>query len=227
MRGHFNSTETPTSQLLKNITDFCLKGTYVIYNSSDNVVKKKRKCHDKHCTENHGEKDHNHQGKDKNHSANQNNARISNSENVSSITVKNKTKLFSKKIVTTETKVKTKNDMKGTCYTEEYDYDRVEEGGVDDDNDEQDFDEEEEEFLSNTIKYVEDEEVEGRGDRNVNDDDDEHTDNETEGHLLFAYSARHQRIKKEIELNEEHSSIGVAADRKHLLKGSTIGASDR
>ena len=229
MKGHFNSNELPASHLLKNLTDFCYKGTYTIYNSTDNIVKKKKKCHDKNCSENHGNNDHRN-----GNLINEKKGKFTNSENTSTITVKNKTKLFSQKVINKEIKMKKKDDNKNMCYTEEYDYNRVEEGG-ENDSDNDDEDEEEEEFLSNNVRYVKEEEggQEGRGegrgreDRNNDANDSDNTDDETEGHLLFAYSVRRKKIEKEIEINEEHSSEGVAADRVHLMKGSTIGASDR
>lgn len=207
MRGHFNSTETPNSQLFRNLIDFCYKGTYVIYNSTDNAVNNKKKCQDKSCTENHGNNYHRNRNK--------------NEKNPGKTKPKS-----SKKIVNTETKMKVKADMKSVCFTEEYDYNRVEEGERGDDGDEYEDNEEEDDLLSDTVMYVNEEE---RDDRSVDVDDDEsqHTDDETEGHLLYAYSARHKRIKREVEENEENDSVGVAADRKHLMKGSTIGACDR
>ena len=195
-------------------------------------MKKKKKCHDKNCTENHGNNDHKH-----GNSINEKNGKFTNSDNSSSITVKNKTKLFSQKVINKEIKMKKKDDKKNMCYTEEYDYNRVEEGGEDDSDNDEDEEEEEEEFLSNNVRYVKEEggqegqqergRERGGEDRNNDNNDSDNTDDETEGHLLFAYSARRKRIKKEIEINEEHSSAGVAADRVHLMKGSTIGASDR
>ena len=207
MRGHFNSAETPSSQLFKNLIDFCLKGTYVIYNSTDNVVNNKKRCQDKSCTEYHGNNDHRNRSKNiKNPGKNE--------------------RKSSKKMVSTETKIKAKNDMKSVCFTEEYDYNRVEEGERGDEGDEYEENEEEDNLLSNTVMYVNEEE---RDDRSIDVDDNasQATDDETEGHLLYAYSARHKRIEREVEENEESASIGVAADRKHLLKGSTIGAHDR
>lgn len=219
MKGHFNSNELPASYLLKNLTDFCFKGTYTIYNSTDNLVKKKKKCHDKNCIENHGNNDHKH-------------GNSTNSKNGSSLTVKSEAKSYSQKVINKEIKMKKKDDKKNKCYTEEYDYNRVEQGGEEDsDNDEDE--EDEEEFSSNNVRYVKEEEggqeerEKSREDRNNNGNDSDNTDDETEGHLLFAYSVRRKRIKKEIEINEEHSSEGVAADRVHLMKGTTIGASDR
>ena len=138
-------------------------------------------------------------------------------------------------MINKEIKIKKKDDKKNMCYTEEYDYNRVEEGGEDYSDDDEDEEDEEEEFLSNNVRYVKEEEggQEGRErerggeDRNNDDNDSDNTDDETEGHILFAYSVRRKRIKKEIEINEEQSYEGVAADRVHLMKGSTIGASDR
>ena len=148
--------------------------------------------------------------------------------------MKNKTKLFSQKVINKEIKIKKKDDKKNMCYTEEYDYNRVEEGGEDYSDDDEDEEDEEEEFLSNNVRYVKEEggqegreRERGGEDRNNDDNDSDNTDDETEGHILFAYSVRRKRIKKEIEINEEQSYEGVAADRVHLMKGSTIGASDR
>jgi hypothetical protein len=171
------------------------------------VVNNKKRCQDKSCTENHGNNDHRNRNKNKTNLG------------------KNKIK-SSKKIVCTETKMKVKADMKSVCFTEEYDYNRVEEGEIGDEGDEYEENEEEDNLLSNTVMYVNEEE---RDDRSVDEDDNEsqHTDDETEGHLLYAYSARHKRIEREVEESEENDSVGVAADRKHLMKGSTIGACDR